>query len=130
MSKDPGQQAIAYCAAKYSSMVDDFDFFEGRKDELIAEAMLDCTEALIKIDEIEILETLATIGNRALRNQREGDTDDKLAFVDEVCNTVFKLINKHAEAQASLDLERRWGSKDNDPFQPKRRRQLPRAAGQ
>ncbi len=109
MTRDPGREAIAYCEGVYSSMVDDFDFFEGRKDELIAEALKDCTEALIKIDEIEILETLATIGNRALRIQREGDTDDKIEFVNEVCNTMFKLIQQHAEAQASLDLERRWG---------------------
>ncbi len=109
MSKDPGREAIAYCEARYSSMVDDFDFFEGRKDELIAEAMLDCTEAMIKIDNIEILDTLGKIGNNALRIQREGDIDDKIEFVNEVCNTMFTLINKHAEAQASLDLERRWG---------------------
>ncbi len=107
--RDPGQQAIAYCAAKYSEMVDDFDFFEGRKEELIAEAMLDCTEAMIQTDEDTILDTVAEIGNRALRIQREGDTDDKIEFVNEVCSAMFKLIQQHAEAQASLDLEQRWG---------------------
>lgn len=106
MNKDPGQQAIAFCSAKYSEMMDNGEFYEQRKDEVIAEAFTDCTLALVKADEFVIIETLAEIGNNALRIQRNGDTDDKIAFVDSVCDSVFRLIRQYAEAQAERDLEK------------------------
>ena len=87
------------------------DAFEQRqRDYHTEQALKDCTEALIQTDENTILETLTEIGNRAIRIQREGDTDDKIAFLDGVCKTMLALINKHAEIQACIDCERRWGA--------------------
>lgn len=84
------------------------DAFEQRqRDYYTEQALKDCTEAITQTDEGTIIETLADIGNRAIRIAREGDTDDKLAFVDEVCTTMLRLIDKQAKAQASLDYERR-----------------------
>lgn len=84
------------------------DAYEQRqRDDYIDLALKDCTEAITQNDEDTIIETLAVIGNRALRIEREGDTDDRLAFFDEVCKTMHKLIAKHAVAQAVIDLERR-----------------------
>ena len=82
-------------------------FEQRQRDYHIDQALQDCAEAITQTDEDTILATLTVIGNRAIRVQRCGDTDDKLAFVDEVCTTMLRLIHKHAEIQACLDLERR-----------------------
>lgn len=81
-------------------------FKQRQRSYYIDQALKDCTEAITQTDEGTIIETLANIGNRAIRIGREGDTDDKLAFVDEVCTTMLRLINKRAVAQAELDFDR------------------------
>ena len=81
------------------------DAYEQRqRDDYIERALKDCTEALIQTDEDTIVATLSVIGNLAFQIQRCGDTDDKLAFVDEVCTTMLRLIHKYAEIEACLDL--------------------------
>ena len=88
-------------------MADDVNYCLKQQEQYIAQALLDCTEAVDSTDENVINRTLSNIGNRAHWLYRNGDTDDKLFFVDEVCAIMKNLINRHAEEQALLDMERR-----------------------
>ena len=105
-ARDPD---VDTCVARYDEMADGVDFFLKQQEQYIAESLLDCTEAVDQTDENVIAKTLADIGNRALWIRRNGDTDEKLAYVDEVCAVMSNLINKYAEGQALIDLDRRLG---------------------
>lgn len=112
--KDPGQEAIAYCAAKYSQMVDDVDYYEQQRKQYIAWAAQDCTEAVDQTDENIVARSLASIGNRARWLSRDGDTDDKLAYIDEVLKVMDALIHNYAQVAASIDLDHRLDNADSN----------------
>ncbi len=97
------------CVARYDEMADGVDYFLKQQEQYIAESLLDCTEAVDQTDENVIAKSLADIGNRSLWLKRNGDTDDKLAYVDEVCALISVLIHRYADGQALIDLERRQG---------------------
>lgn len=97
------------CVERYDEMADGVDYYLKQREQYVAESLLDCTEAVDQTDENLIAKSLAKIGNRALWLNRNGDTDDKLAYVDNVCDVMSKLIHVYAAGQAFIDLERRQG---------------------
>lgn len=109
LPKDPGQQIINACADNHSQMVADVEFFQERREHYIAEAAQDCTASVDQTDEDVIYKTLSDIGNRARWLSLNGNLENKIDYIGEVLKLISTLIHKHAEVQASLDLERHWG---------------------
>lgn len=86
------------------------DAFEQRqRSYYIEQALRDCTEAVDHADNEVTARILADIGNRARWIIHNGDTDDNLHFVEEVCMMMDALINRYAEDQATIDCERHQG---------------------
>ena len=87
-------------------------FEQRQRDYHTRQALKDCSDAVDHADPDVIAAMLAEIGNLARRTLKNGDTDEKIAFVDFVCSTITnKLINKFVDAETDKDVYHR-GFKD------------------
>ena len=84
------------------------DSYEQRqRDYHTAQALKDCTEAVVHADEDVIARILAEIGNRARWILVTGDLDDKLSFAVFVTSNMIGLINNYADDQTDKDVNHR-----------------------
>ena len=82
------------------------DAYEQRqRDYHTEQALRDCTEAVDHADPDVIAAMLAEIGNLTIQIMKNGDIDEKIAFVDFVCSTITnKLINKFVDYKTLDDV--------------------------
>lgn len=100
--------SVDTCVAHYDRMADAAEYERQQAEYWKAQCATDCSEAVIDSDENRILDVLITIGNDARATQHDGDTDEKIAFVDRVVARITQLIDNYATERAELDLERHF----------------------
>lgn len=96
------------CVAHYDRLADAAEYEQRQADYWKAQCAADCSEAVINTDENAVMDTLISIGNDARITLRDGDTDEKISFLDRVVARITKLIDDYAQEQAELDLERHY----------------------
>lgn len=100
--------SVDTCVAHYDRLADAAEYEQQQADYWKAQCATDCSEAVINSDENRILDDLISIGNDARITLRDGDTDEKISFVDRVVARIAKLVDDYANKHAELDLERHY----------------------
>ena len=100
--------SVDTCVAHYDRLADAAEYERQQADYWKAQCATDCSEAVINSDENRILDDLINIGNDARITLRDGDTDEKISFVDRVVARIAKLVDDYANEQAEMDLERHF----------------------
>lgn len=94
--------------AHYDRLADAAEYEQQQADYWKAQCAVDCSDAVYATDENKVMADLISIGNDARITLRDGDTDEKISFLDRVVARITKLIDDYATEQADLDLERHY----------------------
>lgn len=79
--------------------------FEKLFQQYVAEAEKDCSDAIQAADEERVINALVYIGNKARRVRLNGDTDDKIEFINYVLLRIDLIIDDYAKAQAEKNMD-------------------------